>query len=61
MEWTKIEDELPKESGFYLGWNGEDVGKIWYWPKEKKFDDGCGQGNAYTHWMPLPPPPEVKV
>ena len=65
--WHRVEDELPKDYGDYLGYaNGEvmfllfnpDAKDKWKWSAcdaEGCFDVSMDE---VTHWMPLPEPPK---
>ena len=66
--WISVDDELPKEDGFYLCVIGETIQSLFYndgleeWyefylTKEEHLD--CEDlTKKVTHWMPLPAPPK---
>ena len=65
-EWTKVEDEMPKEDGKYLAIKKDNpkdvfiaVVKDGYFIMmdfpEVRYEK---ENNPYTHWMPLPEPPK---
>jgi hypothetical protein len=64
-DWISVKDRLPEEDDYYLLANETNVftdfvfeqeiflrGKAAYYNIEKR------SGHRFTHWMPLPEPPE---
>lgn len=68
-EWQPIET-APKDGSEILVCNGIGRRAVTHWMEGRGFYAGQGGGYpaswttigdlALTHWMPLPPPPEVK-
>lgn len=62
--WIPVEERLPDEYGWYLGFTGNFVEAVAYLESGWSFfsedeEDFCPYPNRVTHWMPLPGPPEV--
>ena len=69
--WISVEDELPKEKGMYLVFNGSSITiefytdsysgysnnelSFTYWSYELSMQ---GKDGSVTHWQPLPQPPK---
>jgi hypothetical protein len=54
MEWIKVIDRLPEESGYYIYHRNGIVDKTYYDVNEKYWF--CGSG--VTEWMQFPEPPQ---
>jgi hypothetical protein len=61
VKWISVKDKLPKTNGKYLVFDGKDVTFGMFedgyflmmdFPKVRYY-----QNLTYTHWMPLPSPP----
>ena len=61
MEWISIKDKLPEKCGAYWTFNGLDDEPSVIQQRVHMYDSSHKEFNCYTvtHWMPLPPPPEV--
>ena len=59
MKWISVENELPREDGFYLCWENPYIyiGHYDDYGFSVKSDDTGGFEDV-THWMPLPDPPD---
>ena len=64
--WISVEDEFPKETGFYLVVQYDAVQAYWWLDDIKEWDeifewkDGLhyNKMEGVTHWMPMPAPPK---
>jgi hypothetical protein len=52
--WQPIET-APKDGTDILVWEGGSVGTVWF---SQVFGEWLGPYPDFTHWMPLPDPPE---
>ena len=60
-EWISVEKRLPTQAeadraGYVLVWREDGNTDFCKW---RDVPNGCVTGRTYTHWMPLPEPPEV--
>jgi hypothetical protein len=74
--WINVKERLPEESGRYLALQGYTLARLLSWThcydgfeehlkgREVWYDYDSEWGECevrnITHWMPLPPPPEVE-
>ncbi len=56
MNWVLVSDQVPKDSGQYLAWDGDEACEAYYSHSFKSWYRG-DDGIKPTHWMPLPNPP----
>jgi len=66
MNWISVKDRLPEKCGMYLLADGNRVYGDYVRKQEIFMRDGKAyyeivkdKGKSFTHWMPLPEPPEV--
>jgi hypothetical protein len=63
-EWIRVKDRLPEEYCQYLVCLNGVIELVYFNPYHKCWDDYDGDDyyrniNYFTHWMPLPEPPEA--
>jgi len=65
LMWSRVEDELPKDSGLVLTFDKISVWCAIYFHDTNKFEslEGDRYGESWeikniSHWMPLPEPPQ---
>ena len=67
-DWISVEDELPPKGEPVVYIKTKDHKEGWfvgiaYWTVSEKWNPECESTQCptgFTHWMPLPEPPEVK-
>lgn len=63
MEWISVKDRLPDDNEWVLTWDSHGNYHLFnhYHEFENPFGISKNHPRYYqpTHWMPLPPPPEV--
>lgn len=59
--WISVKDRLPDEEGFVIVGNAKRGWRrpAWYDGMDFRMDMFAGKVDGFTHWMPLPEPPEV--
>jgi hypothetical protein len=57
--WQPIET-LPRDGTAVLVVDANGYFDFGYWHKNHVCSDGAGRSEIFTHWMPLPNPPERK-
>jgi hypothetical protein len=59
--WIPVEERLPETSGEYLVCRGHHKPRVAHWYQgTQNFDGSLELDLAFTHWRPLPEPPEAK-
>lgn len=56
MSWQPI-DTAPKDGTEFLGWFPGSTVMIWWMGQGGVWGNDFWEGEAPTHWMPLPEPP----